>query len=130
MKIMISYQVDTVEEAKEVMAAVENRGKLTTFRVQDAPDAVYGAAELLAASGVKPEAQAAPDVVKVPRPNVSPGVPLITKIGSNTKEYILNELKASGAPRTLEHFGLKYAEHLKLLWSRGEIKFDGSEYYL
>lgn len=68
--------------------------------------------------------------IKLERINVSPGTPSITKIGSNTKEYIINELKISGAPRTLEHFGMKYKEHLKLLWARGEIKFDGTEYYL
>lgn len=58
------------------------------------------------------------------RKNVSPGEPSIVKIGSNTKEHILEKLQAG--------FGVedKYEEHAKLLWSRGEIKFDGTDYYV
>lgn len=69
------------------------------------------------------EAPSAP-VAAAPRPNVSPGVPGIGKIGGNTKTDILDTLSAGlqSAPR--------FAEHLKLLWSRGEVKFDGKEYYL
>lgn len=62
------------------------------------------------------------------RGNVDPGKPAIGKIGSGTKEWILGELKLEA--RVPEHFGAKYAEHLKLLWSRGEIKFDGEKYYV
>lgn len=59
------------------------------------------------------------------RPNVSPGKSSITKIGSDTKTSILAGLANNGVqPPT------KYTEHLKLLWSRGEVKFDGKEYYL
>lgn len=66
-----------------------------------------------------------------PRPNISPGEPTITKIGADSKTFILGELKASlGTGRVPEHFGHKYKEHLKLLWKRGEIKWDGLEYYL
>lgn len=56
--------------------------------------------------------------------NVSPGEPSITKIGGNTKAEILNWL-ATGVP-----IPRKYDEHMKLLWKRGEIKFDGEEFYL
>lgn len=59
------------------------------------------------------------------RGNVSPGEPSIGKIGSNTKDDILRQLREGmGQPSA------KYAEHLKLLWKRNEVKFDGEEYYL
>lgn len=64
----------------------------------------------------------------VVRGNIDPGKPSIGKIGSGTREWILGELKA--ADRKTAHFGTKFFEHLKLLWSRGEIKFDGERYYL
>ncbi len=58
------------------------------------------------------------------RADVSPGEPSIVKIGSNTKEHIISRLQAG--------FGIedKYEEHAKLLWARGEIKFDGDDYYI
>lgn len=112
MKYMLSFQCGTQEEAQAVLSAVAAIGKQP-----HACSKQYVEPEEI----VKPAAE---------RKNISPGTPSITKIGTNTKEYILNELKASGAPRTIEHFGLKLVEHLKLLWARGEIKFDGTEYYL
>jgi hypothetical protein len=59
------------------------------------------------------------------RPNVSPGEPAIGKIGQNAKDEIIMKL-AEGRQPDLK----KYGEHMKLLWKRGEIKFDGQEYYL
>ena len=58
------------------------------------------------------------------RANVSPGVSLISKIGGPTRATILEELVDGIQP------GPKFSEHMKLLWSRGEVKFDGEEYYL
>lgn len=57
--------------------------------------------------------------------NVSPGLPTIGKIGTNTKADILDMLGKGVQPSTT-----KFGEHLKLLWARGEVKFDGKEYYL
>ena len=114
MKIMISYQVDTVEEARSVMDAVENRGKLTTFRVHDTPDEV----------GTAARAMYNPSEALAPRKNISPGMPTITKIGTPAKEEIMSCLGKKMIPPT------KYTEHLKLLWLRGEVKFDGQVYYL
>ena len=71
------------------------------------------------------ESKAMLDVVKTARANKTPGASSITKIGSKTKDEIIGVLKAGRQPN---HD--KYGEHLKLLWSRGEIKFDGSAYYL
>lgn len=60
----------------------------------------------------------------VVRSNVSPGKSMITKIGSETKAALLVELANNKQPAA------KFSEHLKLLWERGEVKFDGKEYYL
>lgn len=65
---------------------------------------------------------------KAPRIDVSPGTPTIGKIGTKTKDWIIEELKVQA--RVPEHFGTKYEEHLKLLWLRHEIKFDGEKYYV
>lgn len=58
------------------------------------------------------------------RENISPGDPAITKIGSNTKAELLALLHRKTQP------GPKFAEHLKLLWARGEVKYDGAIYYV
>ena len=111
MKYMISFQCDTVEEAKAVVDAVAAIGKapMTTSRVIDEP------AKILAS-------ESAP--ATEPRPNISPGAPSITKIGGKAKEHVLDCLRLGNQPSPA------YAEHMKLLWSRGEIKFDGKEYYV
>lgn len=73
-------------------------------------------------AAVQPDRQAA-------RPNNSPGEPSITKIGADAKTTIMTHLQAGLQP---DH--RKYTEHMKLLWKRGEIKFDDRaghmEYYL
>lgn len=58
------------------------------------------------------------------RPNVSPGKSAITKIGSETKAALLLDVGCNKQPPA------KYTEHLKLLWERCEVKFDGKEWYL
>ena len=63
--------------------------------------------------------------VPAERPNINPGKPSITKIGGPAKSLILEELSTGSIQPHA-----KYAEHMKLLWSRGEVKFDGKEYYL
>ena len=60
----------------------------------------------------------------MPRANVSPGTPLIGKIGTATKEELLKLLGQGICPAK------KYVEHLKLLWSRNEVKYDGEVFYL
>lgn len=58
------------------------------------------------------------------RTNVSPGTSSIGKIGGVTRDTLIAYLAKNQQPPA------KYAEHMKLLWARGEIKFDGTEYYL
>ena len=112
MKYMLSFQCGTHEEAQAVLAAVAAIGK-----------------EPMACSRQyvpKEELQTSVMIDKVPvaRKNISPGEPTITKIGEKAKEHILNSLRADEQPAIMYH------DHLKLLWKRGEIKFDGEEYYL
>ena len=68
--------------------------------------------------------EATPVPEEAPRKNISPGTPAITKIGAVAKDYVLEALRMKQQPST------KYEEHLKLLWSRGEVKYDGEEFYL
>lgn len=131
MRTMISYQCETLEEAQAVLAAVDAIGK--------APHACskqyFEASEIGAkVPGEKVDNESlvedahptpTPSPSTIPRKNVSPGTPAITKIGSATADLILGELKRGRQP-----LSTKYTEHLKLLWKRGEVKFDGKEYYL
>ena len=55
------------------------------------------------------------------RPNVSPGEPSIGKIGKETARTLLDSLPTQPAA--------KWSEHMKLLWKRGEVKYDGKEYW-
>lgn len=67
-------------------------------------------------------------VVEQPEPaepvNTSPGISTITRIGNTAREEIIAQLRDGRQPHA------KYEEHCKLLWERGEIKFDGKEFYL
>ncbi len=108
-------------------------------QLQDAPDSVIANAFMelqtvrasvlsvrTAAGGTPPVAVATTheEVTVEKRKNVSPGLPSIGKIGGPTKTQVLGYLDNGTQPPA------KFAEHLKLLWSRGEVKFDGKEYYL
>jgi len=66
-----------------------------------------------------PASEAAPNK----RKDISPGPSSIGKIGTKTKEALFEVLKDGTQPSN------KWNEHLKLLWQRHEVKFDG-EYYL
>lgn len=111
MKVMISYQVDTVEEAKAVLDAVGTLGEMTTLRVQDTETRVLETVE-----------------ATKPRQNVSPGASTISRISTRARNELLDAVGKGVelTPKQKEVFG----EHLKLLWSRGEVKFDGTVYYL
>lgn len=70
-----------------------------------------------------PAAEAAPQG-KPTRRNINPGVSAITRIGGPTRVQVLGYLDSGMQPPA------KFEEHCKLLWERGEVKFDGQEYYL
>ena len=124
MRIMISYQCDTLEEARAVIDAVAALGKephACSKQYMDSKQLLQNTLELV---GVKPAAEDLP-----PRKNINPGEPTITKIGEKSKLYLLSELK--GGARTLGYLDFfKYEEHLKLLWKRGEVRFDGESFYV
>lgn len=113
MRYMLSFQCVTHEEAQAVLAAVAAIGKepMACSRQYVPKELLKNTLEQV---GVTPSE----------RKNVSPGEPSITKIGEKAKEHILNSLRAGAQPAIMYH------DHLKLLWKRGEIKFDGEEYYL
>ena len=117
MKYMLSFQCNTHEEAQAVLAAVAAIGKEPhACSKQYIEPKDLQLQEAMKNLGVSP--------ADVERKNISPGTSSITKIGSGTKETIIHALN-TGTP-----LGDRYTEHLKLLWARGEIKFDGEEYYL
>lgn len=135
MKVRVTFELDTIAEAQEVMQAVkllkDKPYRLTGFGdsivktdpekeidmfVESVSSATSTPPQEVAA--VQPDRQAA-------RPNVNPGEPSISKIGTNTKEELLNSVRV-GIPMNPH----KYSEHMKLLWKRGEVKYDGKEYYL
>ena len=58
------------------------------------------------------------------RANINPGTSTIGKIGSATRQELLDQLTKGVVPAA------KFKEHLKLLWSRNEVKFDGEAYYV
>ena len=106
MKTMISFQCDSVEESRAVIDAVAAIGK--------EPHACSKAY-------VEPAQITSEAVV---RTNENPGPSAIGKIGTNTTEQLLGMLKDGHQPPE------KWSEHMKLLWSRNIVKFDGKEYYL
>lgn len=114
MKYMLSFQCATHEEAQAILAAVAAIGKEPMACSRQYMDPKELLKNTLEQVGVTPSE----------RKNVSPGEPSITKIGSGTKETIIHALN-TGTP-----LGDRYTEHLKLLWARGEIKFDGEEYFV
>ena len=85
-----------------------------------ANDNVSGSAPVIQAA-IEKAAEPAKEVV---RKNVSPGASLIGKIGCNTKDVIFEFLRDDKQPPA------KYNDHLKLLWARGEVKYDGKEWYV
>jgi len=56
--------------------------------------------------------------------NINPGPSAIGKIGSTTKAELLHILSCGAQPTA------KYKEHLKLLWARDEVKWDGEVWYV
>lgn len=119
MKITIAIEVDTPAEAKTIIDRMSRNYQTWVDLRNDPPEASTNTSKHLESQLAKIEPKE--------RENVSPGEPTISKIGTNTKDWIIGQLTVSRSP---EHFGTKFEEHLKLLWKRGEVKFDGKEYYL
>ena len=114
MKYMISFQCESNEEAQAVLTAVAAIGK-----EPHACSKEYVEPAALKDRQLLDEREATPV-----RKNTSPGAPSIGKIGENAKAFILESLEAGAQPPG------KYLEHMKLLWSRHIIKFDGENFYI
>ena len=132
MRTMISFQCETPDEARAVIDAVAAIGKQP-----HACSKQYVEPEELAQQALNEQARQRVDALPVnpngvlglmpveQRKNINPGDPTITKIGSGTKDLILDALRqGQQMPRP------KYDEHLKLLWKRGEVRFDGELFYV
>jgi hypothetical protein len=126
MSITLSFVATSAAHAKEIVDRVHGEVHITDDMIRD---------YLVRKGWWKPGVESGPskgtdtkeDAPKqdVARKNINPGDPSISKIGSSTKDVILGDLAAGRQPPTP-----KYDEHMKLLWSRGEVKYDGKEYYL
>lgn len=122
MRYMLSFQCETHEEAQAVLHAVAAIGKQPHECSRQYLDSKQLLDKTLDQLGVgKTHTEPAPNEE---RENTSPGASSITKIGSKAKDAIIATLKAGAQP------GTQYTEHLKLLWARGEVMFDGTDYYL
>lgn len=62
--------------------------------------------------------------VLVSRPNVTPSGPIAKRLHMHTKNTILNRLEDGVQPNE------QLLPQAKLLWARGEIKYDGEKFYL
>ena len=110
MRINIMVGTDSATEAHEIIERLTRKHDTWPERLEKE--------ETKAAAAPVVAAKAAAD-----RPNVSPGASSITKMGSKTKTEVI-DIAMSGKPMPE-----KLVEHAKLLWERGDISFDGKEYY-
>lgn len=60
------------------------------------------------------------------RANVSPGESTITKMGVDMKKAMMAGVGSGAFASDYKGKSLKY---LQLMWKRGEIKFDGKDFY-
>lgn len=118
MKFSFTVHCDTIAELKDAIRRI---------------DGAAGSIEMprktseLVETAVQDSDETSPTLAETPQ-NINPGPSGISKIGTSTKEWIIGELRQSSQPG--DHFGTKYEDHLKLLWARHEIKFDGALYYI
>lgn len=122
--------IDAVRQRKDWMTGIRSSFKevqgFIGMKTIEAPAAKYSGSET-GTGGSSKKVDNDPEKVSHPttRANKSPGASAIGKIGTRTKEELFAVLKAGRQPN---HD--KWGEHLKLLWSRDEVKYDGKEYYL
>lgn len=125
MRITIQITCDDVADAQLVMQKLAMSDTAWPLRLDAAEPKIKGSAEKPGvATTSKNNSVSEVPAKEAPRPNKNPGTPSIGKIGGATKGLLFAELEAGRQPTE------KFVEHMKLLWSRGEVKFDGDNYYL
>ena len=128
MKTMISFQCETLDESRAVIDAVAAIGKqphACSKQYVEPEELAQGEKNDIISARAQTREGSEVGCVEVSRKNINPGDPTITKIGSGTKDLIIDALKhGDQMPRP------KYDEHLKLLWKRGEVKYDGELFYV
>lgn len=108
MKIHMDIEFDSLKEAADFM-----NGRLSL------PVSPQGASSGTLPSGLT-------KLPPTPRANVSPGESPITKMGADMKKAMLAAVGSNAFAPNYKGKSLKY---LQLLWKRGEICFDGKEFY-
>lgn len=111
-RVTIQVTCDTAEDAQEVLARIARTHKTWDEQV-DESKTTNTSARVDKIMGSPPE-----------RENVSPGEPSIGKIGKDNVDTLIGLVGNGQQPAE------KWKEHMKLLWKRGLVKFDGEEYYL
>lgn len=135
MKITITYEVDSLVKAHEIIAAVENATR-QPYRQHG-----YGAAQLPEAEpqlsineAESIEMNGGPSLGgKGERTNINPGFTACSRIGADTKAALLKALPGSDPDHIRKKIKRSLDDtqaFLQLLWERDVIKFDGEEYYL
>ena len=111
MKFYLNIESDSAEELKALF---------TALAATSAP-----ASEAIVAAPAQSSIFPTPDPVnQAPRANVSPGTPGITRMGKDTAMELSNLVSKGLQPAA------RFAEHLKLMWQRNEVKYDGQDYYV
>ncbi len=120
--------LNAVQHVKDWRTGIQRDMKeLQSFvglRVIEAQPAKYSGTGVAAPVTERPE-PAASVAAPASRTDKSPGPSGIGKIGTTTKEMLLAILGKGEQPTKG-----RWDEHLKLLWQRHEIKYDGNEYYV
>ena len=120
MKITIQVVCDDAEDAKRVIAKLAMSDNTWVAQLEQ------GGSAPKATEKSRSNAVDSAGATDAPRPNTSPGEPSIGKIGKDNVDLLVKSVMARG----LVHQAEKWAEHMKLLWKRGLVKYDGEEYYL
>lgn len=108
MKITLNIECDSVEEYEHTLCSLAPK-PLPTFTPLTTEE----------------KARDSPPPIKE-RANVSPGESSITKMGANMKRAMLAGV---GSGSFTDNYTGKSLKYLQLLWKRGEVKFDGKDFY-
>lgn len=115
-RVTIQVTCDTIQDAQGALARLGRTHKTWDEQV-DESKTTNTSARVDKIMGSPPE-----------RENVSPGEPSIGKIGKDNVDMLVKAVM-DGDTKVLNDTN-KWQEHLKLLWKRGLVKYDGEEYFV